>query len=57
MESSLIKIEKKKKRNEKNAFYIYLYHFVHIALKHIGKQGKFLGCKVPRKVVIIGFSV
>ena len=49
MESSLIKIEKKKKkRNEKNAFYIYLYHFVHIALKHIGKQGKFLGCKVPR---------
>ena len=37
-----------KKRNDKKWFLcIYLYHILlHIAMKHEGKQGKSLGCKV-----------
>ena len=37
--------------------YICLYRILHIAMKHVGKQGKSLGYKVPGKISIIGFCV
>ena len=45
-------LELKKKMTKKWFLYIYLlYHILHIAMKHVGKQGKSLGCRMPGLVI------
>ena len=46
-----LELKKKKEITKK------LYHILHIAMKHVGKQEKSLGCRMPGWISIIGFCI